>query len=63
MHSIASTTLRRSGACLGPRLPGVLNTGPSRDHCSSVRSLEYDMPDTVPIRSPGAVTSKWDTPS
>ena len=47
-----------SAACLGSRLPGALNTGPSKAPCSSVRSLVYDMPDTVPISSPSAVTTK-----
>jgi hypothetical protein len=63
MHSIASTTRRRSGPCLGPRLPGALNTGSSNAHCSSVRSLEYDMPHTVATKPATAVTIKWDTPS
>ena len=35
-YSIASTTCLRSGACLGRRLPGALNTGSSNAHCSSV---------------------------
>lgn len=39
MYSIASTTVRRSPACLRPRLPGALNTGSSSFHWSSVRSL------------------------
>ncbi|MDQ1536813.1 MAG: hypothetical protein QOE58_1206 [Actinomycetota bacterium] len=62
-RSIASITRRRSGACLGPRLPGRLNTGPSSAHCSVVRSLEYDIPHTVPTKPATAVTTKWDTPS
>jgi hypothetical protein len=63
MYSVASTTRIRSGACLGPRLPGALNTGSSSAHCSSVRSLEYDMAHTVPTKPATAVTTKWDTPS
>jgi hypothetical protein len=38
---------------LGPRLPRALNTGSF--HCSSVRSLEYDMSSTVPAVSDDAV--------
>jgi hypothetical protein len=32
-------------------------------HCSSVRSLAYDMPHTVPTTPTAAVTTKWNTPS
>jgi hypothetical protein len=41
----------------------VLNTGSSGAHCSSVRSLGYDMTRTVQPRSSDAVTAEWDTPS
>src|SRR6266545_4170442 len=47
MYSIGTTTVRRSAACLRPRLPDVLKLGSIRSHWSSVRSLGYDMPDTV----------------
>lgn len=57
-YSIASTTVRRSGACLGPRLPGALNTGSSSAHCSSVGSVENDMPQTVPSGLTGAVDAE-----
>jgi hypothetical protein len=56
-------TRRRSGACLGPRLLGMLNTASSSAHCSSVRSLEYDMLHTVPTKPMPAVAAKWDTSS
>ncbi len=52
---IASTTVRRSSACFRPRFPGALNTGSSNSHCSSVRSLGYDMPRTVTTRRPKAI--------
>src|SRR4051794_3870114 len=55
MYSIASTTVRRSSACLRPRLPGALNTGSSRAHSSSVRSLGDDMPGTVPTVTTRAI--------
>ena len=62
-YSIASTTPRRSAACLGPRLPGALNTGSSSAPCWSVRSLGSDMERIVPTAPTSAVASKWDTPS
>ena len=54
MCNIACTTVRRSAACLWPRLPDALNTGSSKAHWSSVRSLGYDMPRTV---TTGALTA------
>lgn len=38
-----------------PRSPGALNTGFSSSHCSSVRSLGYDMPRTVTTRLTTAI--------
>jgi hypothetical protein len=55
MCSIAFTGVRRSSACLRPRFPGALNTGSSRSHCSSVRSLGYGMSRTVTPRSAHAI--------
>src|SRR4051794_33310179 len=55
MYSIASTTVRRSSACLRPRLPGALNTDSSSSHWSSVRSLGYDMRGTVPTVTTRAI--------
>jgi hypothetical protein len=56
MYSIASTTVRRSPACFRPRLLAGLNTGSSKAHWSSVRSLAYAMPATVLILGTAAVT-------
>jgi len=59
MWSIASTTRRRSGACLGLRLPGALNAGFN----SARLSVEYDMLQTLPSEPAAAVATTWDTPS